>query len=203
VGAREATLASMSSPTSEQVIAGLQRSPLLSIAEMRTVLDADRIAHGIYAWWLINSDALPSVPTTAHPVDPYGLIYVGIGPGRAGSKRALRARFRDHGKDAGRSTLRHALASLLYRREGWRLRWTDRPLLADADNDALTTWMDTNLRVQWVRLPEPWDMETEIVHRMRPPLNRSHNQAHPFYRELGEARGRFRMAALATAEQLS
>jgi hypothetical protein len=190
----------MPSPTSTQVIAGLRRSPLLSIGEMRTALDAERTAHGIYAWWLVDSDALPSVPTTAHPVDRCGLIYVGIGPGRAGSKRALRVRFRDHGKDAGRSTLRHTLASLLYEREGWRLRWTDRPLLDDADNDALTAWMETNLRVQWVRLPEPWDMEAEIVHRMRPPLNRSHNQTHPFYKEVGEARKRFRTAALATAE---
>jgi hypothetical protein len=166
---------------------------------MRTALDPDRIAHGIYAWWLINSQALPSVPTAPHPVEQCGLIYVGVGPGRAGSKRALRARLRDHGKDTGRSTLRRALASLLYQREGWRLRWTDRPLLADADNDELTTWMDTNLRVQWVRLPEPWHMEAEIVHWMRPPLNRSHNHAHPFYNELGEARERFRMAALTTA----
>lgn len=71
--------------------------------------------------------------------------------------------------------------------------------MADADNDELTTWMDTNLRVQWVRLPEPWHMEAEIVHWMRPPLNRSHNHAHPFYNELGEARERFRMAALTTA----
>ncbi len=136
---------------------------------MRTALDADRIAHGIYAWWLINSQALPSVPTAPHPVEPYGLIYLGVGPGRAGSKRALRARFSDHGKDAGRSTLRRALASLLYQQEGWRLRWTDRPLLAESDNDALTKWMDTNLRVQWVRLPDPWDTQAEIVHRMRPP----------------------------------
>jgi len=190
----------MSSPTSRQVIAGLQRFPLLSISEMRAALDADRTAHGIYAWWLIRSEALPALPTTAHPVEPYGLIYVGVGPGRASSKRVLRARFGDHRKDAGRSTLRRALASLLYQREGWQLQWTDRPLLADADNDALTAWMDANLRVQWVRVLEPWDIEAQIVREMRPPLNRTHNQAHPFYKELGAARKRFRAAALATAE---
>jgi hypothetical protein len=69
----------MFSPTSRQVIAGLQRTPLLSISEMRAALDADRAAHGIYAWWPINSKALPAVPTTKHPVEPVGLIYVGIG----------------------------------------------------------------------------------------------------------------------------
>jgi len=167
---------------------------------MRATLDADRAAHGVYAWWLIDSQALPAVPTTAHPVEPFGLIYIGIAPGRASSKRVLRARFGDHGKDAGRSTLRRALASLLYQQEGWRLQWTDRPLLADVDNDALTAWMDANLRVQWVHVPEPWDIEAEIVRLMRPPLNRTHNQEHPFYKEVGEARERFRTAALAAAE---
>jgi hypothetical protein len=188
------------SPTTGQLIAGLQRTPLLSISEMRSTLEADRAAHGIYAWWLIDSQALPELPTTAHPVEPFGLIYVGIGPGRASSKRVLQARFSDHGKDAGRSTLRRALASLLYQREGWRLQWTDRPLLTEADNDALTAWMDANLRVQWVRALEPWGIEGEIVRRMHPPLNRTHNQEHPFYKELGAARKRFRAAALATAE---
>ena len=190
----------MSFPTSRQVIAGLQRTPLLSISEMRATLDADRAARGIYAWWLIDSQALPAVPTTAHPIEPFGLIYIGIAPGRASSKRVLRARFGDHGKDAGRSTLRRALASLLYQQEGWRLQWSDRPLLTNADNDALTAWMDANLRVQWVRVPEPWVIEAEIVGRMRPPLNRTHNHAHRFYKEVGEARERFKVAALATAE---
>lgn len=193
----------MSSSTSRQVIAGLQHTPLLSISEMRATLDADRAAHGI--WWLIDSQALPAVPTTVHPIEPFGLIYIGIAPGRASSKLVLRARFGDHGKDAGRSTLRRALASLLYQQEGWRLQWTDRPLLADVDNDALTAWMDANLRVQWVHVPEPWDIEAEIVRLMRPPLvwlplNRTHNQEHPFYKEVGEARERFRAAALATVE---
>jgi GIY-YIG catalytic domain-containing protein len=190
----------MPSQMTGPVVAGLQRTPLLSISEMRGALDADRTAHGVYAWWLINSRALPAVPTAAHPVEPFGLIYVGIGPGRASSKRVLRTRFGDHGKDAGRSTLRRALASLLYQREGWRLQWTDRPLLADADNDALTAWMDANLRVQWVRVSEPWDIEAEIVRQMRPPLNRTHHREHPFYKEVGEARERFRAAALATVE---
>jgi hypothetical protein len=190
----------MSSPTTGQVIAGLQRTPLLSISEMRAARGAERTAHGIYAWWLIHSEALPAVPTTAHRVEPCGLIYVGIGPGRASSKRVLRTRFGDHGKDAGRSTLRRALASLLYQREGWQLQWTDRPLLADADNDALTGWMDANLRVQWVSVLEPWNIEARIVREMCPPLNRAHNQAHPFYNELGAARKSFRAAALATAQ---
>jgi hypothetical protein len=181
--------------TSDEVVAGLQRTPPLSIGEMSTALDADRAAHGIYAWWLVNTDALPDVPTTPHPSEPLGLLYVGVGPASARSTRTLRARFRDHTRDTGRSTLRRTLASLLYEREGWRPYWTDRPLLTDVDNDALTTWQAANLRVQWFRMPDPWTVEAGVIRAMRPPLNRAHNQAHPFYEQVGAARKRFREAA--------
>jgi hypothetical protein len=177
------------------VVAGLQRTPLLSIAEMSAALDADRAAHGIYARWLVNIDALPDVPATPHPSEPVGLLYVGIGPASASSKRTLRARLRDHAKDTGRSTLRRVLASLLYDQEGWRPHWTDRPLLTNPDNDALTSWQSANLRVQWFRTPEPWRLEAAVIHAMRPPLNRTHNQAHPFYERAGAARKLFREAA--------
>lgn len=183
------------SVTGDQVVVGLRRTPLLSIAEMTAALDADRSAHGIYAWWLINADALPGVPTTPHPLEPIGLLYIGIGPGRAGSKRTLLERFGDHSRDTGHSTLRQGLASFLYKREGWRLRWTDRALLSETHNSALTVWMTTNLRVQWVSVREPWKLETTIVHEMRPPLNRSHNKSHPFYKQVGDSRKRFREAA--------
>src|SRR5438445_10332312 len=86
----------------DDVIAGLRRTPLLTIAEMSAALDADRAAHGIYAWWLVNTNALPEVPTTPHPSEPLGLLYVGIGPASARSRRTLRARFRDHTRDASR-----------------------------------------------------------------------------------------------------
>jgi hypothetical protein len=187
----------MSSPTSRQVIAGLQRFPLLSISETRAALDADRAAHGIYAWWLINPEALPGVPTTPHRTEPVGLVYVGIAPGTATSKR-----FADHTREAGRSTLRYGLASFLFEQEDWKLRWrTDRPLLAKPYDHALTAWMETNLRVQWVRRPEPLSIEPAIVREMLPPLNREHNQAHPFYEAVGKARERFREAAQAEGQQ--
>lgn len=188
--------------TSDEVVAGLQRTPLLSIAEMAAALDADGAAHGIYAWWLVNTAALPEVPTAPHPSELLGLLYVGIGPASARSKRTLRARFRDHTSDTGRSTLRRTLAALLYEHERWRPYWTDRPLLTDLDNDALTSWQAANLRVQWFRMAEPWTVEAAVIRAMRPPLNRAHNQAHPFYEQVGAARKRFREAAEAGSGDL-
>lgn len=179
------------------IVADLCRTPLLTLAELRTQLDADRAAHGIYAWWLIDMAALPDVPTTPHPSEPFGLLYVGIGPGAAGSKRTLRARVRDHARDTGRSTLRRVLASLLFQQHGWHPYFTDRPLLERADNDALSEWLESNLRVQWVRVAEPWAVEPEVIRLMRPPLNRTHNQSHPFYSAVGDSRRRFREAAKA------
>jgi hypothetical protein len=188
--------------TSAEVIAGLQRTPLLSIRETRAALDADRAAHGVYAWWLSNPEALPGVPTTPHRTEPVGLVYVGIAPGTATSNRSLYKRFGDHTREARRSTLRYGLASFLFEQEGWRLRWsTDRPLLAKPYDHALTAWMETNLRVQWVRRPQPLSIEPVIVRDMLPPLNRDHNQAHPFYEAVGKSRERFREAAQAEGQR--
>lgn len=141
---------------SANVVAELQRVPLLTVAEMSSALDAERSAHGMYAWWLINSDALPAVPTTPHPSEPVGLLYVGVGPSSARSKRKLRDRFRDHTrKNTGSSTFRLVLASFLFEREGWRPYWTDRPMLSKPANDALSEWQAANLRAQWVEVAEP------------------------------------------------
>ncbi|HEY5260836.1 MAG TPA: hypothetical protein VIJ33_01855 [Solirubrobacteraceae bacterium] len=188
--------------TSAEVIAGLQRTPLLSIRETRGSLDGDRAAHGIYAWWLTSPEALPGVPTAPHRTEPVGLVYVGIAPGTATSQRSLYKRFGDHAREAGRSTLRYGLASFLFEQEGWKPRWrTDRPMLSKPYDRALTEWMETNLLVQWVRRPEPLSIEPAIVREMRPPLNREHNQAHPFYEAVGASRERFRKAAQAEGQR--
>jgi hypothetical protein len=164
---------------------------------MRAELDADKAAQGIYAWWLIHGDALPNVPATPHPTEPVGLLYVGVGPGRTGSTRKLWQRFEDHITDTGRSTLRRALAALLYERQGWRPHWTTRPVMARADESALTVWLTSHLQVQWLAIAEPWTVEAEIVRLMRPPLNHEHNKAHPFFGELDRARKHFRETAKA------
>jgi hypothetical protein len=61
--------------------------------------------------------------------------------------------------------------------------------------------METNLRVQWVRWPEPLAVEPAVVREMLPPLNRTHNEAHPFYEDVGKSRERFREAAQAAGGQ--
>jgi hypothetical protein len=182
--------------TVSQAIKALLRTPLLTIEQARALLITDRNAHGMYSWWLTEANALPCVPTTPHPTERVGLLYIGVGPGTAGSNRTLPKRFADHTKEASRSTLRYGLASFLYAREGWTPCWHNkRPLLADPDSDALSVWMATNLRVQLAHTFKPLGIEREVVQRMRPPLNRTHNQSHPFYKTVGDARKAFRAAA--------
>jgi hypothetical protein len=50
-----------------------------------------------------------------------------------------------------------------------------------------------------VEVAKPWEPEPAVIKLMRPPLNRDHNQSHPFYDEVGRARGRYRAAARANS----
>jgi hypothetical protein len=96
--------------------------------------------------------------------------------------------------------MRYGLASFLYTREGWEPNWKkDRPVLRAPGSDALSAWMATNLRVQLVNTLVPYCIEPEVVREMRPPLNRTHNQTHPFYRAVGDSRERYRQAARAAS----
>ena len=183
----------------QRIKAALERVPLLTIPETAAALNAEPRAHGFYAWWLLDREALPEVPATPHASEPVGLLYIGIGPGRRMSvKRTLRDRFKDHTRrNTGNSTFRLDLASFLFERESWSPVWTDRAMLTKTDNDALSAWQANNLRVQWVEVPEPWRLEVSVIKLMRPPLNRDHNEAHPFYHDVGRARERYRAAARA------
>jgi hypothetical protein len=111
----------------------------------------------------------------------------------------LRSRlYRQHiGGNVASSTFRFGLASLLWEQEGWkpRISASGRFRLDRADNDALSAWQRTHLRVRWTVLQEPWRFEADVVRLMEPPMNRSHNSHHPFYREMGYARDRFRAVA--------
>lgn len=187
---------------SGEINARLSRLPFLTIDETTESLDANRDAHGIYTWWLINPDVLPAAPATPYPDSHAGLLYLGIGPASASSRRTLRQRFRDHATgDPGRSTLRCSLASLLWRSHGWTPIWTDRATLSASDNAQLTEWMRENLRVRWVEAPHPWQVEPELVNLATPPLNIDHNRSHPFYAELRQARSTFRETARAKVSQ--
>src|SRR3954471_20996634 len=111
-------------------------------------------------------------------------------------KRVLRDRFKDHTtRNTGQSTFRLDLASFLFEREGWHPCWTDRSMLTRNDNAALSRWQTAPLRVQGVKPAAPWKRESEVIAQMRPPLNRRHNESHPFYVEVGMARDHFKDAA--------
>jgi len=151
--------------------------------------------HGLYAWWQV-SGALPGVPGVPHPTEPLELLYVGTAPRDAKSKSHLRKRLSNHHRAAiGSSTFRLDLTAFLWEREGWQPCWTDRPKLPDSDITALADWQRRYLHVRWVECAAPWDLERDVVHAMRPPLNRDHNQRHPFYEAVGNARDVLRDAA--------
>jgi hypothetical protein len=99
-------------------------------------------------------------------------------------------------RNVGSSTFRFDLASLLFEREGWKpTRTSTRPKLARKDNRALREWQEDHLRLRWVVQPEPWQLESEVIAIMRPPLNLAKNEAHPFYCCVKDARDRFREAS--------
>lgn len=183
--------------TIDQVIAALTAQPFHSYADVaaRSPTAAPK-AHGLYAWWQ-TPGALPGVPGTPHPTDAaFELLYVGTAPKDAISKSNLRKRLGNHHRSAiGSSTFRLDLAAFLWEREGWQPCWTDRPKLPDADLAELGLWQSAHLRVQRVERSQPWDIEKRVVHAMRPPLNRDHNDYHPAYSVVGDARDTIRAAA--------
>jgi hypothetical protein len=99
----------------------------------------------------------------------------------------------------GQSTLRRALASLLYEEEGWRSRFTDRPLLERDDEPRLNEWMSQHLALTWAVHDQPWTVEAQVIAELTPPLNQSANSSHPLYRHVRETRERWRMAAWETS----
>lgn len=127
------------------------------------------------------------------------LVYVGIARSAPPSRATLRSRVvGNHIRGTtGQSTLRRSLASLLYEQEGWRSRFTDRPLLVADAEGRLNDWMQKHLAVSWAVIAEPWTVEDHVISELTPPLNQSANSAHPLYRHVREARARWRTAARA------
>ncbi|MCW2698904.1 MAG: hypothetical protein JWQ45_439 [Blastococcus sp.] len=151
---------------------------------------------GLHAWW-VAPGAVPGIAGPPHPDCGLELLYVGIARNRPASKSTLRSRLvRNHIRGTtGQSTLRRALAALLSEHEGWRSRWTTRPVLVRLDDDRLSVWMHDNLRVTWAVHPEPWTVEHATVEELRPPLNQVDNRTHPLYDYVKEMRTTWREAA--------
>lgn len=180
------------------MVDSLVREPLHAIQEAKSAAGVPADS-GFYAWW-VTPDALPDVPVTAHPLEPYGLLYVGIAPRNPTSAATLRSRLcRQHiGGNVASSTFRFGLAALLWRREGWtpRRSASGEYRLDAHDNAALSQWQREYLRVRWAVAETPWLLEAQVVDLLKPPMNREHNSGHPFYLKMGHAREAFRAAAV-------
>lgn len=173
------------------------RGDVVRVEQARDAVPAEP---GLYAWWSLPS-ALPGITGPRHPDGKHELVYVGIARSGATSRATLRSRVIGNHVNGttGQSTLRRSLASLLYEREGWRSRFSDRPLLAADDERRLNDWMQENLALTWALHEQPWTVEAQVIAELTPPLNQSANSAHPLYRHVREARRRWRRAARESA----
>lgn len=148
---------------------------------------------GLYAWW-VPTGAVPGIAGPPHPGADLEMLYVGIAPNRAASRATLRSRVvGNHIRGrTGQSTLRRSLAALLSESQGWRARWTSRPVLVDDDERRLSTWMGENLRLTWAVSGEPWAIEGAVIEQLTPPLNQADNSGHELYPFVRAARARWR-----------
>ncbi|WFG43122.1 GIY-YIG nuclease family protein [Pseudonocardia alni] len=151
-------------PPIESVIDELIDNPVRT-QHVRTKVPS---APGLYAWWAPPA-ILPDLPGRLHPTVPdLRLIYVGLAT-------KLRSRIAsNHLRRSGSSTLRRTLAGLLLDEQDYRTRWTDRVVLVDDDEDRLTEWMASKLRVSWCEYPTPRDVEADVIRALHPPLNVDH-----------------------------
>ena len=173
----------------DSVVAALRSLPV-PLDEARAGVPS---APGVYAWWA-RFGALPGISGPRHDGADLQLLYVGIAPNGAASKATLRSRVvGDHirGK-TGSSTLRRSLAALLSEQQGWRSRWTTRPVLVNADELRLSEWMAERLQLTWAEHPQPWTVEAQVIAELEPPLNQADNAAHPLHPVVREARQKWR-----------
>jgi hypothetical protein len=148
-------------------------------------------AAGLYAWWA-PLGLLPGVSGPVHPsTDGCELLYIGLA-------RNLRTRVgKNHFRGpTGSSTLRRALVALLMPSMGYTTRWTtDRVVPIDTDEKRLSAWMREHLRVTWAQHPDPDAVEAAVIKNLGPPLNQSHNKAHPLHAMITAARATYRASA--------
>ncbi len=145
---------------------------------------------GVYGWHF-DEPPFPGLPTEQ-------LLYVGIAPRHMSTRTStqdLRKRVRYHfrGNAAG-STLRLTLGCLLgleLRRVGSGQRMT----FSKAGEAILSQWMAEHARVCWVRHPEPWTAESDLIARIDVPLNLDQNRHNVFHPRLKEIRALARQRA--------
>jgi hypothetical protein len=175
----------------------LQSAPVAA-SEVRQQHELLPAAPGFYCWWS-RRGAIGGLPDVAHPRESdLSLLYVGISPGREGSRQTIRSRvIGNHLKgNVGSSTFRLALAALLIDELALRpcLRGTKVALDAP-DNARLSQWQDEHLLLTWCPRELPWEIESDVIARLGPPLNSAANAAHIFYPRVRAARAEFRSRA--------
>jgi hypothetical protein len=153
---------------------------------------------GFYAWWSVHA-AISGAPHLPHPLDDaLGLLYVGISPSRATSRRTIRSRvLANHlGGNISSSTFRFVLAALLLDELTLRaeLRNNRYGLKGDGESN-LRAWQKEKLRLTWCERAEPWKVEHQVIALMQPPLNSAGNTTHPFYARVRAARNELRQRA--------
>lgn len=173
------------------------RSSVSGIERARDEMPAEP---GLYAWWSLPG-ALSGITGPRHPRGGHELMYVGIARSTPASRATLRSRvIGNHIRGTtGRSTVRRSLASLLFEQEGWRSRFTDRPLLEPSDEQRLNEWMLQHLALTWAVCQQPWAVEAQVIAELTPSLNQSANSSHPLYRHVRDARRKWRQAAQVAA----
>jgi hypothetical protein len=187
-------------PDTTSVVQALQR-PAATVPD---VLESPQLlpaAPGFYGWWSRRS-ALASVPYIPHPLhDDVCLLYLGISPARETSRQTVRSRvIGNHlNGNVGSSTFRFVLAALLIDALELHpyLRGMKVALNAD-DNARLSAWQREHLFLTWCARERPWEIESEVIARLAPPLNSAANAVHAFYPTVRDARQEFRRRARAT-----
>lgn len=149
---------------------------------------------GIYGWYFakdVFKNAIVNVPYDGCVSNlDYYLMYVGIGPSRATSKKILSDRLiKNHFNGSARnSTVRKSIGCLLReelglipcKKDGNKFNFGD-------GEEILSKWLRSNASVAFVAVDEPWLYEDAIISKLQPPLNIDGNP-HPFSKILKDLR---------------
>jgi hypothetical protein len=183
------------------VVQALQR-PAATVPD---VLESPQLlpaAPGFYGWWSWRG-ALASVPYIPHPLhDDVCLLYVGISPARETSRQTVRSRvIGNHlNGNVGSSTFRFVLAAFLI--DALELHPYLRGMkvaLSAPENARLSAWQREHLFLTWCVRQRPWEIESEAIAQLGPPLNSAANAVHAFYPTARAARAEFRRRARAAS----
>lgn len=72
-------------------------------------------------------------------------------------------------------------------------------MLSPDENGLLPAWQREHLLLTSCARERPWEIESEVIGQLAPPLNSAGNAAHPFYPVVRAARAEFRRRARAAS----